>query len=151
MVKEREPLAGGAYKRWPVRFGDEQITAFDKVMQISNEEQVACLATGRQEDEGRETGDAPVFNGQIGIARGEWPRATQKVRGANEKGQGRGSRSSLRGSRICASTTGRRAGEASTGTSSSPTRSLCTRAKGASSATSSSSCHKKPPTSLAVS
>ena len=78
---------GGAYKRWPVRFGDEQITAFDKVMQISNESKWPVWRPGvkRTKDEKRET--HPVFNGQIGIVRGEWPRATQKVRGANEKGQ----------------------------------------------------------------
>ena len=35
--KRAKRARGGAYIRWPVKFGTEQITAFDKVMQIRNE------------------------------------------------------------------------------------------------------------------
>jgi exodeoxyribonuclease V alpha subunit len=84
--KQASRWPGGAYRRWPVKFGDEQITAFDKVMQVCNE-RLSFWRPGVPKGTNYKNDKRPVFNGQIGIVRGEWPRATQKVRGASEKGQ----------------------------------------------------------------
>jgi exodeoxyribonuclease V alpha subunit len=81
-AKRARRTDSGAYIRWPVKFGDEQITTFDKVMQISNE----TLPFRRPGVPWSKDDKHAVFNGQIGIVRGEWPRSTQRVRGPNERG-----------------------------------------------------------------
>lgn len=68
--------AGGAIKRWPVKLGAEQVTAFDKVMQKQNE-RLPVYRVGL----GKEKGDRePVFNGQIGLVTREFPPANTKYR-----------------------------------------------------------------------
>lgn len=67
---------GGAIARWPIRFGQEQITARDKVIQVTNERLWAYDVEARDDVDDR----VPVFNGQIGRVCGEWPRARHKYR-----------------------------------------------------------------------
>jgi hypothetical protein len=83
--KTAKRAPNGAYIRWPVKIGDEQITARDKVIQISNE-QLPYWIPGDKSPKPKKKPKAPVFNGQLGTVKGEWPRATQKYRGAREKG-----------------------------------------------------------------
>jgi ATP-dependent exoDNAse (exonuclease V) alpha subunit len=67
---------GGAILRWPIRFGQEQITGRDKVMQVVNERLWAYDADAKADVEDR----VPVFNGQIGRVCGEWPFAQHRYR-----------------------------------------------------------------------
>jgi exodeoxyribonuclease V alpha subunit len=67
--------------RWGVKFGDEQITAFDKVMQISNERLEGYDLATKEKDR------IAVFNGQLGTVRGEWPSANRRFRKAGERGR----------------------------------------------------------------
>jgi exodeoxyribonuclease V alpha subunit len=68
-------------KRWGVKFGDEQVTAFDKVMQISNERLEGYHLRTKEKDR------IAVFNGQLGTVRGEWPSANRSYRKADERGR----------------------------------------------------------------
>jgi exodeoxyribonuclease V alpha subunit len=63
-------------KRWGVKFGKEQITAFDKVIQIANE-QLPCYDMTKREKDRR-----PVFNGQLGRVVSEYPVAMRRFRKA---------------------------------------------------------------------
>jgi exodeoxyribonuclease V alpha subunit len=82
--KEARRFPGGAYSRWPVKLGNEQITTYDKVMQISNER-----FPYYRPDEEDSNERLPVFNGQIGIVRNTWPPAMQKYRGGRKSERGR--------------------------------------------------------------
>jgi exodeoxyribonuclease V alpha subunit len=73
--KGADRFPGGAVKRWPVSFGDEQITSFDKVMQIRNESRLVAYDRVT-----KEKGKHAAFNGQLGIVRGEFPAANQSRR-----------------------------------------------------------------------
>lgn len=73
--KQADRFPGGAVKRWPVSFGDEQITSFDKVMQIRNEGRLVAY-----DRVAKEKGAHPAFNGQLGIVRGEFPSAMHSWR-----------------------------------------------------------------------
>ncbi len=73
--KEADRFPGGAVKRWPVSFGDEQITSFDKVMQIRNESRLVAYDRAA-----KEKGKHAAFNGQLGIVRGEFPAANHSWR-----------------------------------------------------------------------
>jgi exodeoxyribonuclease V alpha subunit len=66
--------------RWGVKFGDEQITAMDKVMQIANDRLEGYRVATREKEK------IGVFNGQLGTVRGEWPSAAKQYRKANERG-----------------------------------------------------------------
>jgi len=86
-AKRARRAANGAYIRWPVKFGQEQITAFDKVMQISNE-RLPIWRPGVKFDPNAKQERIAVFNGQIGIVKGEWPSSNQRFRkGSKQKGQ----------------------------------------------------------------
>ncbi len=67
----------GAILRWPVKLGDEQVTIRDKVIQISNER---LYARNRSAAPGTKNEKHPIFNGQIGIVRSEYPSANTKFR-----------------------------------------------------------------------
>ena len=73
--KQADRYPGGAMKRWPVSFGDEQITSFDKVMQIRNEGRLVAYDL-----DGKQRGQHPAFNGQLGIVNGEYPAAVHSWR-----------------------------------------------------------------------
>ncbi len=81
--KEAKRHQKGGYLRWPVKLGNEQITTYDKVMQISNE-QFPYWRQGEKKDPKKRL---PVFNGQIGTVRGTWPFAVQRYRRKGEKGR----------------------------------------------------------------
>ncbi|HEX4188213.1 MAG TPA: AAA family ATPase [Solirubrobacteraceae bacterium] len=84
-AKRSSRYPGGAYKRWPVKFGPEQLTAFDKVMQTENT-QLPYWEPGVKRAAGERRPKCAVFNGQIGLVRGESPRAVQRARRDDEKG-----------------------------------------------------------------
>ncbi len=67
--------------RWAVKFGDEQITAMDKVMQISNERLEGYRIETRLKEK------IAVFNGQLGRVRSEWPPASRQARRRGETGK----------------------------------------------------------------
>jgi hypothetical protein len=83
--KESDRWPGGAYKRWPVKFGNEQLTTRDKVIQVENR-----LLWVRTPGEVREAGEGrpemAVFNGQIGLVRFAWPGPLQRYRKKGESG-----------------------------------------------------------------
>lgn len=80
--KQADRYPGGAVKRWAVSFGDEQITAFDKVMQIRNEGRLVAYDRGDEKK-----GKHPAFNGQLGIVRGAYPAAIHSWRRRGQKGK----------------------------------------------------------------
>lgn len=82
--KEARRFPSGAYARWPVKLGNEQITTYDKVMQISNERFPYYRDDEEDSDE-----RLPVFNGQIGMVRRTWPPAMQKYRKKRPSERGR--------------------------------------------------------------
>lgn len=84
-AKQAKRWESGAYARWPVKLGTEQITAFDKVMQISNE-RFPFWRPGEKMDKEEKKERCAVFNGQIGTVRGESPPAVQRYRRKGEKG-----------------------------------------------------------------
>ena len=80
--KEADRFPGGAVRRWPVSFGHEQITSFDKVMQIRNESRLVAYDRAA-----KEKGKHAAFNGQLGIVRGEVSSSEpQLAKGAEGKG-----------------------------------------------------------------
>ena len=79
--KQADRFPSGAVKRWPVSFGDEQITSFDKVMQIRNEGRLVAYDLVA-----KQRGKYPAFNGQLGIVRGEFPAANHSWR-TGQKGK----------------------------------------------------------------
>ena len=64
-AKRAKRAPNGAYIRWPLKFGDEQVTLFDKVMQISNE----WLPYWARSEKASKKPRTAVFNGQIGTVR----------------------------------------------------------------------------------
>ncbi len=73
-------LKHSSYKRYGVKFGGEEITLLDKVIQISNEQMEGYrLQTGQREKLG-------VFNGQLGTVRSAFPTPERRQRAAGEKG-----------------------------------------------------------------
>ena len=79
--KQADRFPSGAVKRWPVSFGDEQITSFDKVMQIRNEGRLVAYDLVA-----KQRGKYPAFNGQLGIVKGEFPAANHSWR-TGQKGK----------------------------------------------------------------
>jgi len=104
----------------------------DKVMQISNERLDGYRAATK------ETEKFPVFNGQLGTVRSEWPPALKQFR--NQRGPVKFIRVESTVRRGCDSRTASPAGPVWIGFLSCLTRSLCTRVKGASSGTCSWCC-----------
>jgi ATP-dependent exoDNAse (exonuclease V) alpha subunit len=84
-AKRAKRWESGAYARWPVKMGAEQITRFDKVMQISNE-RFPFWRPGEKMDDEEKKERCAIFNGQIGTVRSESPRADQRSRKKHEKG-----------------------------------------------------------------
>ncbi len=131
-----------ARTRWGVKFGGtKQITAMDKVMQIANDRLEGYRVATREKEK------IGVFNGQLGTVRGEWPSAAKQYRKANERGGVKLINVDFDGQPGVRFSYADSGWNGWTGICNSPTRSPSTRARGASSATCSSSSRAWPVTS----